>query len=218
MAQGKKAVLAQRRVYRTIDGRFVGEGDPEGAFLAYGVGAEVPVGDQPKYFEFMENRPEDVVGTTTGDKAYDDEDVRDALRRQVAGDPNARSLNTPPVLLHDRLHTELADEAAAIANATDQGAVAEMRSEAPGLPEPVLATHAIYRTAEGDLVHEGDPDAAELAYPVGAPVADADVDEYHDLGAPDGDDPEPEGATKPPAGAKRAGTSANKAARKPADK
>lgn len=39
---------ADKRVYRTEDGRLVGEGHPEGAFLAYAVGDEVSPDDARK--------------------------------------------------------------------------------------------------------------------------------------------------------------------------
>lgn len=34
-------MIITRRVYRTNDGRFVGEGDPDAAFLAYSAGTEI---------------------------------------------------------------------------------------------------------------------------------------------------------------------------------
>ncbi|MDA3624255.1 hypothetical protein OU415_02335 [Saccharopolyspora sp. WRP15-2] len=34
--------MAEQRIYKTADGRHVYEGDPAAAFLAYGVGDDVP--------------------------------------------------------------------------------------------------------------------------------------------------------------------------------
>lgn len=65
------------------------------------------------------------------------------------------------------------------------------------------ADRRVYRTADGQLVGEGDPQAAFLAYPVGEDVADGDVDAYRALV---GDR------------AKAVAKPADKAARKPADK
>ncbi|MDG4796209.1 hypothetical protein [Micromonospora sp. WMMD1082] len=40
---------AEQRIYRTTDGHLVRENDPRGAFLAYGVGDEVPSGEADAY-------------------------------------------------------------------------------------------------------------------------------------------------------------------------
>jgi len=201
-----KAVLAEVRVYRTVDGEFVHEGDPRGAFLAYPQGAEVPPGDQERYHRFMRSDER-----TTAAVAATDADVRDALRRRVAGDVTAKPRPEEElVLMHDRLVTELADEAQRAANPP-----ADEPDDEPD-DGKVRAEWIVYRTAEGDLVHEGDESAAALAYTIGQVIEPDDVDEYQDMGAPGADPVEPEQPSA--AGAKRATRSANKAAGKPADK
>lgn len=201
-----KVQIAEVRVYRTTDGLFVGEGDPRGAYLAYGVGAEVGAHDEERYGRFMRNEAQDAADSTTAaSRAYTDAETRDILRRRQAGDVTARAgLNETPALIHDRLATELADEAQAMA-AAPAGEVAAIRNAGDG--DEVFAEHAVWRTAEGDLVHEGDENGVTLAYAAGARIDDADVDEYNDLGAPPSADP-PKAATTP----------VNKSARKPANK
>lgn len=209
MATGR---IAEARVYRTTDGLFVGEGDPRGAYLAYGAGAELKSSDVDRYERFMRNEPQDVEDSKSmASLAHTDEAVRDELRRRQAGDPAARAaLNETPVLIHDRLATELADEAAMLA-AADPAEVAAMRNERDG--DDVYAEHAVWRTAEGDLVHEGDENGATLAYAVGARIDDDDVDEYNDLGAP------PESGTPDTAATpKAANKPANKARGRTSDK
>lgn len=200
------ARIAEVRVYRTVDGEFVGEGDPRGAFLAYGIGAEIPSGDVKRYERFTAGQPQDALDSTTlGAKAYTDEETRDLLRRRQAGDVSVKTpLNETPALVHDRLATELADEAQAMASMSAED-LAALRNEGSG--DDVFAEHAVWRTEGGDLVHEGDENGVTLAYAAGALIDDADVDEYNDLGAPPSSDP-PKAATP----------SANKQARKPANK
>lgn len=194
------------RVYRTVDGEYVGEGDPRGAFLAYSAGATIAAGDVARYDAFMSNQPQDAAdGKTKGAQAYTDEETRDLLRRRQAGDPAARAaLGESPTLVHDALATELADEAAAIAAMSPED-IAALRNEQD--PDGTYAAHAVWRTADGDLVHEGDGSGVTVAYPAGARIDDADVDEYNDLGDP----PKPDADATP----KAATTPANKA-RKPA--
>lgn len=185
-----KATIAKVRVYRSVDGDFVHDGDPRGAFLAYGLGAEIAPGDVAKYERLMSG------ATTKAADAYTDEDTRDELRRRLAGDPALRTpLNQEPALIGDRLATELADEAQMLA-AQPGDTHADVSGDGS-----VFAAHAVYRTTEGELVHEGDAAAATLAYPAGARIDDADVDEYADLGEPPADEPpadEPKAAPKPP--------------------
>lgn len=200
--------ISQARIYRTTDGHFVGEGDPRGAFLAYGAGATVADADVARYTRFMAGEPQDALDSgTLAAQAYTDEAARDLLRRRQAGDPAAQTPpgQTPP-LIHDKLATELADEAQAIA-AQDPAGVAALRNEQEG--DEVFAEHEVWRTAEGDLVHAGDEAGATLAYAVGARIDDADVDEYNDLGAP---------ASEDPPAAKAAPRSRNKAQARTADK
>lgn len=198
--------IAKARIYRTTDGHFVGEGDPRGAYLAYGAGATIADADVARYERFVAGEPQDALDSTTlAAQAYTDEAARDALRQRQAGDVAAQArLNEAPPLVHDRLATELADEAQARA-AMDPADLAALKNEGEG--DDVFAEHAVWRTAEGDLVHEGDENGATLAYAVGARIDDADVDEYNDLGAPPSDDATK--AAKPPA---------NKSARRTANK
>ncbi len=200
---------AEVRVYSTVNGEFVGEGDPRGAFLVLGVGADVPEAQQGLYDRFMKNRPQDAADSdSAAAKAYTDEDTRDLLRQRQAGDVSARAaLGEAPILIHDRLATELADEARVLANAPAAD-VAEFRNDSDN--EGVYATHRVWRTADGDLVHEGDENAATLAYAEGARIDDGDVDEFNDLGDPPKDETpdETKAAPKP----------ANKSVRKTADK
>lgn len=74
------------------------------------------------------------------------------------------------------------------------------------------ADRRVYRTADGQLVGEGDPQAAFLAYPVGEDVADDDADAYRALVAGG----RAKAAAKPTD--KAAAKPADKAAQKPADK
>jgi hypothetical protein len=48
---------ADRRVYRTADGRLVGEGDPQAAFLAYPAGEPVTDSDGDAYRALIDDRP-----------------------------------------------------------------------------------------------------------------------------------------------------------------
>lgn len=221
MAGAKKAEV---RVYRTVDGEYVGEGDPRGAFLAYGIGAEVPAGDVEKYDRFMRGEPQDVADSKSAAvKAYTDEETRDLMRRRQAGDRDAAAALAragTPVVIHDRLATELADEARVLASA-DPAEVAAYRNEQD--TDIVYAEHEVWRTEDGDLVHKGDPAGATLAYAVGQPIGDGDVDEYTDLGAPEPEETAEEKAAREKAEADAAKTkaapkSANKATAKPADK
>ncbi len=65
------------------------------------------------------------------------------------------------------------------------------------------ADQRLWRTADGRLVADGDPDAATLAYAAGDEVAPADEAKLP------GDQPDPAKAQRP---------AANKAAKRPADK
>lgn len=210
MPQAKRATA---RIYRTTDGLFVGEGDPRGAYLAYGVGAEIAEQDVARFDAWVSNSPQDALDSQSlAAKAYTDEEARDVLRRRQAGDITARAaLNQEPALIHDRLATELADEAAALAAAPVEQ-VADLRNDL-STDGQVFATRRVYRTETGDLVNEGAEGAVTLAYAVGQPVSDADVDEYNDLDEPDDDAP-----ADTPAAPKQATKSTNKAVRKPADK
>jgi len=85
--------------------------------------------------------------------------------------------------------------------------ITTQRTEVPAVPGRTLATIRVYRTAGGQLVADGDPRAAFLAYPVGEPIADADAAAYEQLVAP-----------APRRTTKAAPKPTDKAASKPGDK
>lgn len=168
---------AEVRVYRTVDGELVGEGDPRGAFLAFAPGHTVPAGEVAAYDELVGRL------TSKADKANQgDDEARAQLRAQLARDASVPQLvGQPGVLMHDRLATELADEQRVIAN---RGPEAQAEAVKDADDDAVVATHRVYRTETGDLVHEGHDQAATLAYAPGDRVADGDVDQFNDLGDP----------------------------------
>lgn len=173
-----QGVQAEVRVYRTVDGELVGEGDPKGAFLAYAVGQMVPAGEVEAY-----NRVKGRT-STTAEKAQDgDPTARDEMRRRLARDVAATPLRPgePAPLMHDRLATELADEARVIANKGADAAVEVAEQVDDGR---TVAAFRVYRTEDGDLVHEGHEKASTLAYAPGDTVADHEVEQYDDLGDP----------------------------------
>lgn len=171
----EQSTTAEVRVYRTVDGQLVGEGDPRGAFLAYGPGHTVPAGDVDAYNALV-GRDHKAVA----DRANDGDDGARAKLRNLLAPPNRGPADAPPQM-HDRLATELADEARVIANSTPE-TQAEVAKAADS--DAVVATYPVYRTEDGDLVHEGHKGAATLAYGPGDRVADADVDQFNDLGDP----------------------------------
>lgn len=78
------------------------------------------------------------------------------------------------------------------------------------------ATERLWRTRDGeDLVRDGDPKGAFLAYAPGDEIAKADEDNMPS--APD-PEPEPDPKPEPDPEAKAKPAPANKARRKPADK
>lgn len=170
MASG---TVAAARVYRTVTGKLVKEGDPRGAFLAYGQGQDVHAGEVEEYKALMGDGPAE--SGDKGTQAQADPNVRDELRRRQAGDVRTQ-VNTTPALVHDRLATELADEQREIAN---RGSAAV--ADAAQWTDRTVATQRVLRTDSGDLVPEGHPDGRFLAYPEGATVQDADVDAYRKL-------------------------------------
>lgn len=189
---------ADVRVYRTVDGELVGEGDPRGAFLAYAPGHTVPAGEVEAYQAVVAKGQ----GRSRADRAnMGDEKARADLRARLARDPSVPVTTTPgegAPQMHDRLATELADEQRVIAN---QGPQAEADAVTAVDPDAVVAQHPVYRTETGDLVHEGHDAAATLAYAPGDRVSDADVDQYNDLGEPEtpaADDPETPAAETTP--------------------
>lgn len=177
-----QGTTAEVRVYRTVDGELVGEGDPRGAFLAYAPGHPVPAGEVEAYNA--------VAGRENASKAEQanrgDEGARAELRAQLARDTTVpQTVGEAGVQMHDRLATELADEQRVIAN---RGAEAQAEAVKEADPDAVVTTYPVYRTEDGDLVHEGHEQAATLAYSPGDRVADADVDQFNDLGEPPSDD------------------------------
>lgn len=191
-----QGTTAEVRVYRTVDGELVGEGDPRGAFLAYAPGHTVPAGEVDAYNALR--------AKSKADKANaGDADARGKLRGLLVGETFTPAGEVVP-LMHDRLATELADEARALANAGPEAQAADAKAADP---DAVVATRTVYRNGDGDLVHEGHPDAATLAYSPGDRVADADVDQFNDLGDP----PAPE--TETPSG-RTSGRAAKPAGRK----
>jgi molybdopterin-guanine dinucleotide biosynthesis protein len=206
---------AEIRVYRTTDGTLVGEGDPRGAFLAYVPGVDVADQDADAYRVLRESK-------SLGTLAQVDDVARDEMRMRQAGDPSAVARpGERPALIHDRLATELADEARALANVADQGAVADVRAD---MHETPIATERLGRTESGELVKFTDPHAVTLAYTEGMKIGDSDVDQFDALYRPerssadpnpdpvdDGSDPDPAKSADPPAN-KMSNPPANKSA------
>jgi hypothetical protein len=177
---------AKERLYLTVDGEVVREGDPRGAFLKYGVGDDIEDVHADAVSELTSSD-----GVTS--QAYHNDEARDALRvRQANPDIETRAATSAvltgdphqPVLLHDRLATELADEARERAN----------RDEA--LEDSDATTQKrLYWTAGEDgqpsgdtLVREGHPDAAFLAYAPGDKIRIQHLDAYESMD--DDDDPD----------------------------
>lgn len=201
---------AKERLYETVDGDIVREGDPRGAFLKYAVGDLVGTDYEKKVNELTGSE-----GVTS--KAYTDDEARDVLRvRQANPTAQTRAIASEKltgdetglqvVLLHDRLATELADEARARAN----------RGESLKDDETDTITDVrLYRTEDGGLVKEGDEAGVTLAYGVGDKVRHGDLDAF-EAATSDEDDAKTETT---PAPAKKAVTApANKAQQAPANK
>jgi hypothetical protein len=149
------ARTADRRVYRTVGGDLVSEGDPAGAFLAYEPGAAIDGGDVEQY-------------AALGDAPSAVDVARSALLAR-----EERALRQPAQFMHERAMTEAADEMRAWAARGEQH---------PELARGrTVATRRVFRAEDGTLVGESDPAAVTLAYPVGAIVADQDVDAYRKL-------------------------------------
>jgi len=166
-------VEAKERLYETIDGHVVREGDPRGAFLKYAIGDQVGTD-----FEAEVNALTGDVGVSS--MAYHDDDARDALRaRQANPTRETKAIASmvladddeglTPVFIHDRLATELADEARVRAN----------RNELiTGGKDDNVTKERLYRDADGGLVREGDVAAVTLAYGPGDKVRKGDLDAF----------------------------------------
>lgn len=197
---------AKERLYETVDGDVVREGDPRGAFLKYAVGDLIGTDYEAKVRKLTE--PEGVTS-----QAYTDDAARDVLRvRQANPTRETRAIASEKltgdetglqvVLLHDRLATELADEARTRAN----------RGEALSTDDSDSVTDVrLYRTEDGKLVKEGDESAVTLAYGPGDKIRRGDLDAFAEVSKDDESDeaPAPAKATRP---------AANKMTAQPANK
>lgn len=164
---------AKERLYETIDGQIVREGDPRGAFLKFAIGDQVGTDYEASVSKLTKD---DGVSSM----AYHDDDARDVLRMrqanptretkaiasaQLTGDDEGLT----PVFIHDRLATELADEARTRAN----------RNELiTGGKDDNVTSERLYRTEDGELVREGDVNARTLAYGPGDKVKNGDLDSF----------------------------------------
>lgn len=196
---------AQERLYSSVDGRIVREGDPAGAFLAYAIGDQIGEDHVAQVGRLV--KP---TGVTS--QAFHDDDARDVLRvrqaeptvatravaaEKLADDPNA------PVLLHDRLATELADEARERAN----------QDEALELSATSTKARLYWTADRSELVPEGHRDSAFLAYAPGDKIRRGDLDAFEALSDEDTGEkveettpetPTPETPTTPATPAKKA--------------
>jgi hypothetical protein len=79
-----------RRVYRTTDGRLVGHGDPDAAFLAYAVGDELSDSEARRrgltafFGGKAKTKPADKMGARPDDKAPSGLTVNRASRKDQA--------------------------------------------------------------------------------------------------------------------------------------
>lgn len=199
---------AQERIYETVDGQLVREGDTRGAWLRYGLDDQIDAGDMDAYRKLT-----GVEGVTS--RAYTDDEVRAQLALRQAR-PEPATVRPAVPQMHDRLATELADQQRRVANLP-----AEQRAEAmeEAVPEEVMFTaHEIWRTGDGRLVHRGDPTGERVAYAAGDRVQDGDAEHVKGLGDPPSPDSDGNGedtgtGTKAqPAPANKAATASNKAA------
>lgn len=198
MASG---VSAEMRVYRTNDGELVRENDPRGAFLAYGVGDQVPAAEIDAYQEILDGRRSghEVPGL-----------MHDKLATEIAD--AGRLAGSDPVGPAAEVAAATLDQAAELVDAD------KIPSPAPVMsvpPSEVVRQHvagkdddrpvtdvALYRTEDGRLVAEGDVDAVTQAYAKGDRVGEADQEAHAEISG----------------NAKAAKRATSKAAAKPADK
>lgn len=200
MADSSGKTVAGERLYETIDGKLVREGDTRGAFLKYGPGD--PIADRHKdaFKELNDNDSGDAAAN-----AYNDDEARAKLRLQHAG-ADAKTVHGGPTQMHDRLATELADEQRAVA-ALPAEERAKVMEDSVADKDAVFTPYAVWRKEDGSLVREGDAEGATQAYAAGDRVQNQDLDAYKKLDSTkDSDDKDGQGAE-----AKDGETPANKA-------
>ena len=156
---------AEVRVFRTIDGKLVGEHDPRGAFLAYAVGDDVPAERVEEY--------ERVRGGFVAE--MDHAVLREQQVNKVPAGPDGDQ-----VFLHEDLATELADTAQELANLPDDVRV-EVRRQLAGDNQIVVDRRVAYTEDRDRIVPADHADAAFLAYAPGDIVKAKDVDMYREL-------------------------------------
>lgn len=199
----KSGTVAGERLFETVDGKLVRDGDPRGAFLAYGPNDPIKPHHRDAYKELTGDKP------TGAAKAYADADAFEQMSR-VQAKPEPREVRDGPVLMSDRLATELADRARSLANQPVE-VRAEALANASTDDDAVFTTYAVFATEDGqELVHESDPRAVSQKYAAGDRIDPGDVDRYKELGEP----PAENGDT----GEKNAEQPANKAGAQPANK
>lgn len=157
---------AEERLYETVDGKLVREGDPRGAFLKYGPGD--PIADRHL-------------------KAYGDLDTdKDAVDYVAARDtlapPDSQHAGKAPVLLGSQQATEIADEARSLAALPDEERAKVLADEDPD-EDAVYADKRVWRSEDGTLVAEGDSAGVTQAYAPGDKVPAHDADAYGKVGS-----------------------------------
>lgn len=198
---------AKERLYSTTDGRIVREGDPAGAFLVYAVGDQVGEDHTDQVSRLV--RP---TGVTS--QAFHDADARDTLRVRQA-DPTRANIAatataladdpTAPVLMHDRLATEVADEARERAN----------RDEALEASSTTTNKRLYWNADRDALLPEGHPDGAFLAYAPGDKIRRGHLDMFESASDMDDDTEAVREESTTPSGEATSGVSAPAKAAKP---
>ena len=192
-------VLATERIYATVDGKLVREGDERAAFLAVAKGFPVPMPKQREYQALMVTEPE--------------VDKQEKAARLLG--LKRPGLNEEPVLIGEREATELADEARDKAQNEQPMVMPE---------EAVVAPVHLYATdQDGELVQAGDERAARLAYAPGQRVAKEHEEQVRALGDDDDDEEDDDDSPGAPPGrapvpSKRATRPADKRGQAPKDK
>lgn len=156
---------AEERLYETVDGKLVREGDPRGAFLKYAPGDTIADRHVESYKEL--NTDEDAVDYA-------------AAREQLAP-PDSQAAGKAPVQMSDRQATEVADEARSIAALPDEERAKVLADDDPD-DDAVYADKRVWRTEKGELVAEGDSAGTTQAYAPGDKVPAHDVDAYKKVG------------------------------------
>lgn len=84
---------AEFRVFRTEDGELCREGDPRSAFLAYPLGAVIPVGkEEQAYYRLTHPEPDSVPSEDADDGEEEDEDPPE----KAAPAPPNKMASKPP--------------------------------------------------------------------------------------------------------------------------